>query len=115
MADIQTQRLDELGSAIRLALREDRIGLPRAIHWLVRGPQGTALIDGILGCIDTIFDCPRGDVRSVDGPRCRLILARWVGGQTATLSAAYGERAGLIDLVVLGSRGSLVYRDIGER
>lgn len=115
MADIQAQRLDEVGRAVRRALREDRIGMPRAIHWLVRGPQGTALLDDMLSHIDTVFDCPRRDVRSVDGSGCRLVLAHWAGGQTATLSAAYGERAGLIDLVVLGSRGSLVYRDTGER
>lgn len=110
-----TERLAALQLVLRQAIDQRRIGTIRSIDVLLRsrGLDIDAMVDLALAQADAVFGTNRQCLRRIASGSDVLLLGNWTQGQIATISVGLTDGRELVDIVILGSEGSLAHRWTG--
>lgn len=107
--------LARLEAPVAGAIAGGRIGIARSVRLTVAAGASPDLpheLEAAFGMIDRWFGCDRVSTRSMSGRQFRSGLALWKGGQVAVVSVFAGPGRH-VDLLLLGSAGSIAYERIG--
>lgn len=116
MSRALADHLGVLEQALREAVVRDRIGAIRSMDILLGCREATLepMVEAVLRQVDVLFGVGRHQLHRIGGDPHLLLLGAWAQGQLATISAGRIEGREYLDLIVLGSKGSMTHRWTGD-